>query len=96
MKWINKIKQFLYHIYRGSCHELPTYGPHPGLGIVVILILALTAAAGWAGLLFSSVTFLPIFFWGSYWCSVEDPEIDKPIEVEFEQQVPDTNISFTE
>lgn len=95
MKWINKIQHIRYHIYRGSCHELPTYGSHPGIGIVVILILALTAAAGWAGLLFGSVTFLPIFFWGSYCRSVEDPEIDEPIEVESEQQVPDTNISFT-
>jgi len=93
---MKKIKTFLYHLYRGSFHDLPTYGSHPGLGIVIILILAFTATTGWHGLLVSSVMFLPIFLWGSYDRSVEDPEVTEPVEVETEQQqVPDTDISFT-
>ena len=83
-------------MYRGSFHDLPTYGSHPGLGIVIPLMLACCVAGGWAGLFFSAITFLPIFLWGSYERSVEDPELTEPVEVETEQrQVPDTDISFT-
>jgi hypothetical protein len=75
---INKTKTFFYHLYRGAFHDLPTYGSHPGLGIVTILLIACIAAGGWAGLFFSAITFLPIFLWGSYMRSVEDPEVIEP------------------
>jgi hypothetical protein len=78
---IQKIKTFFYHLYRGSFCDLPTFGTHPGLGIVIIFILAFTAATGWHGLLVSSFIFLPIFLWGSYHRSVDDPEEDTPAVV---------------
>lgn len=71
---MKKIITTLKHIYRGSMCELPNFGYHPGTGMLIILILAFTAALGWAGLIFSSIAFLPIYFWGSYRRSVEDPE----------------------
>jgi hypothetical protein len=93
---IQKIKTFLYHLYRGSFHDLPTYGSPPGLGIVTILMVACVAAGGWAGLFFSVITFLPIFLWGSYERSVEDPEVTESVEVETkQQQVSDTDVYFT-
>jgi hypothetical protein len=74
---IQKIKTFFYHLYRGSFCDLPTFGTHPGLGIVIIFITAFTIATGWHGLLVSSFIFLPMFLWGSYHRSVDDPEEDK-------------------
>lgn len=78
---IQKIKTFFYHLYRGSFCDLPTFGTHPGLGIVIIFITAFTIATGWHGLLVSSFIFLPIFLWGSYHRSVDDPEEDTPVVV---------------
>lgn len=63
----------IHHIIRG-CGELPTFGDHPGTGIVVILIAAITAAGGWHGLLVSSLCYLPIYFWGAYHRSIGDPD----------------------
>jgi hypothetical protein len=79
---IQKIKTFFYHLYRGSFCDLPTFGTHPGLGIIIIFMIAFTAATGWHGLLVSSLIFLPIFLWGSYHRSVDDPEEDTPAVVE--------------
>ena len=79
---IQKIKTFFYHLYRGSFCDLPTFGTHPGLGIIIIFMIAFTAATGWHGLLVSSLIFLPMFLWGSYHRSVDDPEEDTPAVVE--------------
>jgi hypothetical protein len=66
------MKNIVHHIIRG-CGELPTFGDHPGTGIVVILIAAMTAAGGWCGLLVSSLCYLPVYFWGAYSRSIGDP-----------------------
>jgi hypothetical protein len=76
------IKHICYHLYRGSFCDLPTFGTHPGLGMIIILMGSLTLVAGGPGLLVSSLVFLPIFLWGSYSRSVGDPEDVSPAVVE--------------
>jgi hypothetical protein len=69
------MKNLMHHIIRG-CGELPTFGQHPGTGIVLILLIAMTAAAGWHGLLIGCIFYLPMYFWGAYHRSMEDPPED--------------------
>lgn len=71
---MKNITVFFKHLYRGSFCYLPNYGDHPGTPIVIMLIAALTVAAGWPGFIYGSICFLPIYLWGSYHRSVEDPE----------------------
>jgi hypothetical protein len=67
------MKNLIHHIIRG-CGELPTFGYHPGTAIVLIHIVAFTVAVGWRGFFVSCLIFLPIYFWGAYHSSVEDPD----------------------
>lgn len=67
------MKNLLYHTIRG-CGELPTFGHHPGTPIVIAFIIAHTLAMGWFGLIMSCLMFLPIYLWGAYSRSIEDPE----------------------
>lgn len=71
---MKKIITILKHIYRGSFCELPNYGYHPGTGIVLILLIAHFAVASWPGVIMGSLVYLPIYSWGAYRRSVEDPE----------------------
>jgi hypothetical protein len=70
---LGDMRHLLHHIVRG-CGELPTFGHHPGTPIVIMFIIAFTIATGWHGLLVSCLLFLPIYLWGAYHRSIDDPE----------------------
>ena len=71
---MKKIKTILNHLYRGTFCELPNYGYHPGTPIISIMLFAFAAAGGFSGFVFGCITFLPVYLWGSYCRSIEDPE----------------------
>jgi hypothetical protein len=72
MRLIRFIKHVCYHTFRGAFGNLPTFGRHPGLVLMLLLLVGLPALAGWLGLLINSILFLPIFLWGSYFRSLDD------------------------
>lgn len=70
-------------MYRGSFCDLPTYGTHPGISVCIMLMLCFTVSGGLRGLLIFSFIFMPLFLHGSYYRSVEDPEVKRVFGVRF-------------
>jgi hypothetical protein len=60
------------HIVRG-CGELPQCGEHPGTMPLLLLIAIGFSAAGVRGGIAMTVATLPVYLWGAYSRSVEDP-----------------------
>jgi hypothetical protein len=76
MQILRRIKHVCYHTLRGIFCNLPVSGRNCGLITIVLTLLILPALAGTIGLLINLLVLLPVFIWGSYRRSLDDPPDD--------------------